>query len=120
MQEVLASGIIVDRAGLSLKVRIYFMHSNKVKITVTERCIISQKDVRETMRILSDIRWLLIAIVIGLSSIILFLAVGCQYQSPKECCQDRGGVQMCYHPNSRTQGYIMCKDGHICSDVRCE
>lgn len=80
-------------------------------------CIWITEGIKKALSVFGKV--LIFHIVLFLLAITLII-VGCYYQSPKECCSDRGGVQMCYHPNSRTQGYIMCKDGYICSDVRCE
>jgi hypothetical protein len=67
-----------------------------------------------------DIKWALVVLVAMLNFILGLLVTGCNpSQSPKECCDGRGGVQMCYHPNPQIDGYIMCKDGYICSNSRC-
>ena len=45
--------------------------------------------------------------------ILLIIICGCSSNhGSTDCCQDHGGVAMCYRATGATHGHIMCRDGY--------
>ena len=51
---------------------------------------------------------------------LLIILCGCSSNhGSTDCCQDHGGVAMCYRATGATHGHIMCRDGYTCRE-ECE